>query len=110
MTLLFPSFPSWTAPAAGHHTAGRDTAWLDSSGNQAEVEDRQTWQGLGFVQMSKSRWDAGLDQAHDGKPHLAVVVGDRTLRIPLGNLAGACDLSFRSGWYHDAKPVAPRLE
>lgn len=86
---------------------GRDTAWLDSSGDQAEVEDRP---GPGFVQMGKSRWDAGLDQAHDGKPHLAVVVGDRALRIPLGNLVGACDPSVRSGRHHDAKPEAPWLD
>jgi len=63
---------------------GRYTAWLDSSGDQAKVEDRQ---GLGFVQMGKSRWDAGLDQAHDGKPH-----------------------SVRSGCHHDAQPEAPWLD
>lgn len=88
----------------------RGTAWLDSSGDQAEVEDRPAWQDFGFVQVGISRWDAGLDQVHDGKPHLAVVVGDRTLRIPFGNLVGACDPSFRSGCHHDTKPVAPWLE
>lgn len=70
----------------------RDTAWLDSSGDQAEAEDRQARHG--FDQVGKSRWEAGLDQAHDGKPHPAVVVADRTLRLPLGDLFGACDQAF----------------